>query len=199
MILYMVRHGQSEGNLGSPSTDPPLTPLGHRQAELVARRAEALGVDLLLSSPLTRAIQTAIRISEHVRVPITVWAEIAEKGSSPPLPARSELASRYPLLELEIEEEWWPGAETEEDAYARARLLESKLRSLGHETDLKVLMVGHGTFGGVFMSTLLGAPPCGYTRFSQNNCCISTFDLQPGRAKLVRSNDVSHLSEDMIT
>ena len=53
MILFYVRHGD-------PIYNPDqLTPLGHRQAESVAKRLALFGVDEIYASTSTRAIQTA--------------------------------------------------------------------------------------------------------------------------------------------
>lgn len=53
MLLYYIRHGD-------PIYDPDsLTPLGHRQAEAVAKRLSLYGVDRIFASTSTRAIQTA--------------------------------------------------------------------------------------------------------------------------------------------
>ena len=53
MLLFYIRHGD-------PVYDPDeLTPLGHRQAESVARRLALFGVDEVYSSSSTRAMQTA--------------------------------------------------------------------------------------------------------------------------------------------
>ena len=54
MILFYIRHGD-------PIYDPDqLTPLGHRQAESVAKRLSVFGVDEIYTSTSTRAIQTSI-------------------------------------------------------------------------------------------------------------------------------------------
>ena len=53
MILFYIRHGD-------PIYRPDqLTPLGHRQAESVAKRLALFGVDEIYASTSTRAIQTA--------------------------------------------------------------------------------------------------------------------------------------------
>lgn len=65
-IVYFVRHGQSQGNI-SPvfqAKDSPLSSLGKKQAELIARRAAKLSFEKLIASPLARAKETAIKISE---------------------------------------------------------------------------------------------------------------------------------------
>ena len=53
MILFYIRHGD-------PIYNPDqLTPLGHRQAEAVAKRLALFGIDEIYSSTSTRAMQTA--------------------------------------------------------------------------------------------------------------------------------------------
>lgn len=72
--LYMVRHGQSKMNAAKeadPSTseldrvDPVLTDLGERQAELLGKRLSAVSFDAIISSPLRRAVQTAVAVAKH--------------------------------------------------------------------------------------------------------------------------------------
>lgn len=111
MLLYLIRHAQSANNdlyarTGSSdgrSADPPLTELGHRQAELLAHylatsregpgnaspildefaaRHNRRGFDLthLYCSLMTRAIQTGSYIAAATGLPITGWVEVHERG-----------------------------------------------------------------------------------------------------------------------
>jgi len=60
--LLLARHGQTEwhsDNRYVSRTDIGLTEAGHEQASTLARRAEQESVDLVLSSPLGRALLTA--------------------------------------------------------------------------------------------------------------------------------------------
>ncbi|MGB0148772.1 MAG: histidine phosphatase family protein, partial [Ilumatobacteraceae bacterium] len=60
MEIVLVRHGQPEWVKGGLNVvDPPLTDLGHRQAERLADALEGESFDEILVSPLTRARQTA--------------------------------------------------------------------------------------------------------------------------------------------
>jgi probable phosphoglycerate mutase len=65
MKLYLVRHGQSTGNIGGTlmgQSDHPLTPLGEDQARAAAERLAAIGPMPVYSSDLPRARATAERI-----------------------------------------------------------------------------------------------------------------------------------------
>ena len=53
MILYYIRHGDP---IYSPNS---LTPLGHRQAEAVAKRLAVYGLDKIYASTSNRAVLTA--------------------------------------------------------------------------------------------------------------------------------------------
>ena len=65
--LYMIRHGQSEGNLKNlflGHTDMDLTELGHLQAEMAAEYLATVPVDVIYASDLKRAFHTALHTSE---------------------------------------------------------------------------------------------------------------------------------------
>ncbi len=70
--IYFVRHGQSEGNALRvyQSASIQLSELGHEQAQTTSRRFSNITVDLLVSSPYTRAYETAEYISKTVNLPI---------------------------------------------------------------------------------------------------------------------------------
>ena len=59
--VYLVRHGQSEGNIaaGFQAPDSPLTEKGREQAALVAGRIANISFDAFIVSPLPRARETA--------------------------------------------------------------------------------------------------------------------------------------------
>ncbi len=68
-MLFIVRHGRTVANaagLLQGRVDNPLDGHGRKQAEQIAK---ALGhVDLVVSSPLQRAIQTAEPLGQHPRI-----------------------------------------------------------------------------------------------------------------------------------
>lgn len=60
-VVYFVRHGQSEDNVAPifPAPDSPLNEKGIKQVECIAKRVSKLSFDILVTSPLERAKQTA--------------------------------------------------------------------------------------------------------------------------------------------
>jgi probable phosphoglycerate mutase len=63
--IWLVRHADVYDEL-KDVPDPPLSPLGHQQAERLAQRLKLLEIHAVYSSPLRRALQTATAISDRV-------------------------------------------------------------------------------------------------------------------------------------
>ena len=71
--LYLIRHGQSAGNaegrFGGHSPTP-LSELGMRQAEMTAHFLAKENVDVIYTSDLYRAVQTAEPLAKILDLPI---------------------------------------------------------------------------------------------------------------------------------
>lgn len=85
MKLFLVRHGIAVDGIGGEiKTDAqrPLTPEGREEAELVARGLKKSGtkLDLLVSSPLVRARQTAELFAEVFKLEVLICDELAPGG-----------------------------------------------------------------------------------------------------------------------
>ncbi len=80
MKIYLVRHGQSEGNRNKVFQDPksPLSKEGLKQAENVAKRLEKIKIDLIFASPYTRADMTAQAISKKLGLKVEYWPDLHE-------------------------------------------------------------------------------------------------------------------------
>jgi len=83
MILW-VRHGQSTWNvmdrMQGQELSPPLTDLGREQAAHAADALADRGVVRLLSSPATRALETAEIIGRRLGVDVEIEPLLLEKG-----------------------------------------------------------------------------------------------------------------------
>jgi probable phosphoglycerate mutase len=69
------------GRDGLSVDNPPLTELGHRQAEAMADHVASLEIDELLVSPLVRAQQTAAPLVERTGIEPTTLPWLAEIGA----------------------------------------------------------------------------------------------------------------------
>ena len=84
-MIYFVRHGQTVWNVENKicgATDSPLTEKGHQQAIETANKIKEKGIDadLILYSPLSRAKDTAIHISEICGIPMREEKRLFEQN-----------------------------------------------------------------------------------------------------------------------
>jgi 2,3-bisphosphoglycerate-dependent phosphoglycerate mutase len=73
--LFLVRHCESTGQDASA----PLTARGQTQAIHLADYLETLGVDLLVSSPYTRAQQSIAPLAQRLGLSVEIDARLAER------------------------------------------------------------------------------------------------------------------------
>ncbi|MCL5946924.1 MAG: histidine phosphatase family protein [Chloroflexi bacterium] len=152
MRLYLVRHGQSEGNVNSAAgADCTLTPYGEEQAFLVAQFLAALPITTLYSSPYRRTITTARRIAASLKLPLKLLPSAHEHHAVRPPgwipPSRSALEERYPDLPIaeDISEEGWlPLPETAEQVHERMQRLFHWLSS-HHSPEDGIVVVSHAS------------------------------------------------------
>jgi 2,3-bisphosphoglycerate-dependent phosphoglycerate mutase len=81
--LYLIRHGQSDGNAegrfgGHGPT--PLSKLGLKQAEATAKLLAQEGINSIYSSDLLRAVQTAEPLSKLTGVPVIATSAFRERN-----------------------------------------------------------------------------------------------------------------------
>src|ERR1700761_8155543 len=122
--MILLRHGQSLFNVHFGATrrdpgiiDPPLTELGQAQAETVARELGGQGIRRIITSPYTRALQTAAPIAAALGVPVEIdpivrerYAFACDVGTR-----RAELEETWPEHDFSaVEDVWWPSQEEPE-------------------------------------------------------------------------------------
>ena len=81
MRLYVTRHGQTQWNalnkvLGR--TDVPLDETGQAQADALARSLAGEPIDLVLTSPLQRTVQTGAAVANALGIPAQTADELIE-------------------------------------------------------------------------------------------------------------------------
>lgn len=170
MDLYIIRHGESQGNIGHNVENPKLTDLGHKQAELLSLRLKNIKFDAILSSPLERAIQTATPLSELQNTPVTIMKNLYEVGAF--------------------------GDESLEDVQARAKNVVAEIREKYGDKE-NVIAFAHGTFNNHFIKAACGITSGDDFNFCQENTGVTIvrFIIDNGqpRIKLELANCGKHL------
>jgi len=159
MSVYLIRHGESEFNAahndGEPDPmifDARLTAKGEAQARGARAEAAKLGIQQVIVSPLTRALQTATFIFGDL-VPMKVSPEPRELlthscdvGRGPDV-----LSADFPNLSFDhLDDVWWHngapndlGYAVEPDALFAARMARFA-QSLDAMSPRPIAVVGHG-------------------------------------------------------
>lgn len=158
MAVYFIRHGQSQFNaVFNQREDPmifdaPLSEAGIAQAKEARDKIRSLGIRQVISSPLTRAIQTA-QIMFDGLAPIRVQSghheyllHSCDVGRSP-----SQLAEDFPTLGFDHLERFWWHHETGDEgeiAVEPKEIFKDRIdrfvAGLDSLTDFPVAIVGHG-------------------------------------------------------
>ena len=151
MIIYFVRHGESEGNKKGLHQGPevPLSEEGIKQGQVLAERLKKHKIDSIYSSPMIRAIQTAEIISDKLKIQVESWENLKEIRN--PSEIWGKLAEDKKILEIRelARKEFLRGnerysdEETFEELNKRAKGVLEHL--LLHHKEQNVLCVSHAT------------------------------------------------------
>ncbi|MFF2346738.1 histidine phosphatase family protein [Pseudarthrobacter sp. NPDC058119] len=149
----LVRHGQTDWNAErrlQGSTDIPLNDVGRGQARDAVAILEAYEWDAIVSSPLSRAAETADLIAEGLGLTVSRRVpELTERSFGP-----AEGMQAGPELEALRVPGGFKGAESEDEAADRGL---AALEALAEEyRGQRVLVVTHGTLLRVSLSRAIG-------------------------------------------
>lgn len=82
-MLYIARHGQTVWNAQNKVcgiTDVDLTDKGREQAKMLALAVVGKSIDIVISSPLKRAVETSKIVADVCNVPIEIDARLTEQN-----------------------------------------------------------------------------------------------------------------------
>ena len=190
MKLVLTRHGETEENRAGilqghmPSM---LTERGREQAQKIAGRLKKEALDVIYSSDLARAADTAAEIHRyHAQVPLVITRELRERDMG----KLQGVHKRDPAAK---EEERRRTMESDERLFARANGL--LRRVLSRHIDETVLFVCHNGIGRMLVSAITGQGPEGMSRVPMlHNTSLSIFEINAsGQAVTCLFNDIDHL------
>lgn len=199
--IYLMRHGQSEGNAQGVlqgQSDFPLSELGVRQARAAGRRfqTEGLRFKAVIASPLSRARQTAEIIASAVQAPLELDPDWMERnngrlaGLTP-----TQIAERYPRAGFV--HPYQPVGETGESQWELYLRAGRAIQSLLDRPAGRYLVVSHGGILNQAMYAILGIVPhanLNGPRFRFQNTAFARLEYNPERHiwLLAALNDRTH-------
>ena len=160
--IYLIRHGQSEANVASDLDNPnfyydaKLTSLGKNQAKNAQKKLKNIDFDLMICSPLTRALQTFSLIFPNL-VQDAIILPFAREHCL----CSSEVGRQPSILQKEfpdfnfykLKNFWWNNDipinekkiinESMEDLDKRVLVFKNWIQK---RSEKRIALVGHGTF-----------------------------------------------------
>ena len=198
-VTLLLRHGQTPPSVEkrfAGQTDIGLTALGEAQAAAAAARLAGSGADVIVTSPLRRARDTASSVALATGVPVVAEDSFAEAdfGVWDGL-TFAEARERWPdemaawLADPEVPP---PGGESF-SAVSR-RVVAGLDRVLASYPGQTVVVVSHVTPIKILLAHALLAPLAALYRMHLDVACLSQVDWYPDGPAVVRSvNDTAHL------
>ena len=202
--LVLVRHGESQVTvrrvIGGPRTCSGLSELGRQQAIALHDRLAAtaeLTPTVLISSGYPRAIETAEVIAPAIGRPVTIDDELGEHDPGPDCDGLTftEFVARFgtPDWESDPFAVTFPGGETIAEFHHRVGKALSRV--VRQHAGGAIVVVCHGGVVDVAFRSLLGLPTTGgFELHTVNTSLTEVVQTRPGRWRLVRYNDASHLA-----
>lgn len=188
MKLYLMRHGETDGNRARAlqgRMDNPLNEMGRRQAEQAAEEWKDVHFDACYVSPLTRAIQTAEIVTGKDRSSFMIEERIVEISfGSDEGKTLEELGPGFQKFFLDPEHyAEAAGAESFSDLLERTGAF---LEDLKHAPYENVLAVSHGAAIHAMLLLIEGGTLADFWKLDVGNCGITVIELDNLKWKIVQ-------------
>lgn len=204
MRLLLIRHGETAWNPDNRfqgSADTELSEKGREQARRLGERLRGKRIDRIISSPLSRARETAEAIAGHHGLTVEIEPRLCEvnygywEGKN----ASELLAEGDPGIGDYLRDRdyyGFPGEGTLNNARYRIGSYLDELKRGYWETDEVIVLVGHAAIFRMGIFHLLDIGNIYYYRIVPSNTGITTFSLSKEKGiRLECYNDTSHLDQ----
>ncbi|MEO0281781.1 MAG: histidine phosphatase family protein [candidate division WOR-3 bacterium] len=193
MFIYLVRHGESEGNRDNKfrgRVDFPLTEIGERQATELREFLKDFEFERIISSPLKRSLQTAQPIADFKKIQI----EKDESFNNISLGPWEDLTKEY--VEKNFPKEWEIWKKTPEylDVDGMEKLDDVMERSLKRTKEIvenskgNILIVTHRAVLKPLVAGILGIPKPYFWKIHFDPASTTIFEYKNGNFMLKNLN-----------
>lgn len=174
MKLFVARHGETAWNAEyrvCGRTDLPLTERGLEQAQTLARLTLGRGIDVIVASPMLRAVQTARPAAELLGLPVQTDRRLMEQNfgiyEGVPRNDPAFLANKRQFCVR------YPGGESMMDLASRVYAVLEELKML--YPDKNVLIVCHGAVCRTIRSYFQDMTNEAYFSYSPENAALEEY------------------------
>ena len=190
MAIYLIRHGETEGNAARiiQLPDSPLSPRGIAQAERLAQSLAAQGISRIVSSDLQRATMTAAPLQRATGAPLLLDALLQERNFG------DLRGTPYAQLDVDPFAPAYmpPNGESWETFYLRVERAWAVIREAAIASGGHLAVVTHGLVCRVLAARHLSLPPGEETPTRWENASVTIADAAaPWRVRML--NAIAHL------
>ncbi|PNV63907.1 histidine phosphatase family protein [Clostridium sp. chh4-2] len=199
MRIYLIRHGRQCSKLCNVNVD--LAEEGYRQAALVGERLVQVNPQIVYSSDLLRAVQTAQAVNLYWNVDHIVRPELREISFGD-MEGMSDEAIAVKYVDFKIRQDRmeedlpYPGGECGADVVKRVLPVLYEITQSGYE---RAAVVTHGGVIRSLTAYLIGLDLAKMRMIGNGleNCSITELEYSPdkNRFNLHRFNDYAHLEK----
>ena len=200
--LYLVRHGQSEWNYQRKiqgQQDILLTEEGKLQAKKLSHRLKSENIDVIYSSDLKRAYETANIIGKELNIDVTPMKSFREIAfghwEGKEIEKLNVINEKEHLIWLKEPHKFkMEGAETLYEIQKRA--MDGVNLVLDENPGKNILIVSHGTTLKTIILGLLDMEVKYYNKLTLGNVSLTIIEFRDYNKVLKLLNDTCHLRED---
>ncbi len=200
--LIIVRHAEAEGNINRRfhgHTDSALTENGHKQAERLAEKLLGVDINIIYSSDLTRAYQTAKHIADIKGLDVNVIKGLREIDGGD---WENELWEVLPEKWPEVYHHWennphlveMPNGETMSEMQERA--IEEIKTLVEKNVGRSICVVTHGTLLKALLCYIYNKPLSEFNNIAwHDNASITMIHIDKDIFNVIIEGDNEHLGE----
>ncbi|GAB4186397.1 MAG: histidine phosphatase family protein [Calditrichia bacterium] len=203
IYFYLIRHGETESNkrnIFRGRADVPLNQTGIQQAESLAVELKPISLNMILSSPLQRAVQTAEKISRQKSVPIIIEEDLTNISlgkweGQPKEVIRQKFPNLYEMWIREPEKLFFKGMEPLKEVQQRAiSVIRKYQKELSHHREAHVAVVTHRAVLKPLIAGLIGIKEPYFWKIHMDTAAYSVIRMDAqGNPTLTMLNQTRHL------
>jgi broad specificity phosphatase PhoE len=197
--VYLVRHGTTDWNkeeIFRGRVDCRLNETGQAEARALAAYFQEVAIDVIHSSPLSRATQTAQAIAAAHGLQVTpasafIDIDFGEWQGLPLKEVKEKYFELYRLWRERPQAITFPGGENL--AQVRARAWQGFMRVVQENPQKTILIVSHRVVTKVLICAVLGLDDSHFWRIKQDTTSVNCFEHTGGMFVISLLNDTCHL------
>ncbi len=204
MKIYFVRHGETEWNKKRKlqgQSDIPLNEYGRELAQVTLKGQEDIPFDIIFTSPLSRAKETAEILRGNRNISIVEDKRLIELGFGVGEGKSIAAIRRQPEIKLYNflckPEEYVPprGGETFIDLYKRCQSFIDEVVIPSEEKYETMLVVGHGALIRGMIGCVEDVPLKDFWRVNHKNCSTTIMECVNGQLKMIEEGKIYYEEE----